>query len=224
LSIKAPFGFPHGIGTLEAFCHPSAANALAHPLPLADGEMGAANGYLAIRIERGRWMPEDFPLLAEDAALARFLALPWGAAPDAQSAEWRALDDVRGDIYRNAPISPWTDKHKPTPCPVWKVGGGFLARLSHLQLLARLPRIEIYAGEMSAARPLYFRFTAGRGMIAQDRRLTTHSRELFKPAYHPLHGHRIARHAPAKPGNFLNQPAPVPEQPIDDWPPAPSID
>lgn len=223
MSTKAPFGFPHSIGTLEAFCHPLRGNALAQPLPLANGEMGAANGYLAIRIERGRWMPDDFPNLAEDAA-ARFLALPWDAAPDAQSGEWRALDDVRGSIYHNAPIAPWTDKHKPSPSPIWKVGGAFLARLSHLQLIARLPRIEIFAGKMSADRPLFFRFTAGRGMIARDPRLQTYSRELFKPAFHPLFGHRLERSAPGKTPTLLNPPAPVPEQPIDDWPPAPPID
>ncbi len=178
---KAPFPFPLQLGALDWFCHPTDTDFLA---PVwKDGQALAGNGYTALRVDRGYWDARDFEP-ASPAFLMRFETLPWArfhGIPD----EWHKLDDIRGHLYRSAPTYPWTAKGKCAPSRVWRVGATFLARLSHLQLIARLPRCEIHLGVMGPEAPLLFRFNGGLGMLAADKKLTEAGFSVFQPqTYH----------------------------------------
>lgn len=205
---KAPFAFPLLAGDIAEFCHPSPASPL-HLAHFHDGELTAGNGHIAIRAARGRWMASDFTPPPPEFT-KRLASLPWHRFP-APSPEWRALDDIRGAIYAHAAIAPWTgSRHSPTPCPVWRIGGHHRIRLSHLQLLARLPRAEIYAGTAREPDPIFIRYNGGTAILPHNHALNSHSRDIFAPQYHPLDGYRIERSANARP-SFSNH--------LKNWPP-----
>lgn len=189
--MKTPFRFPLLAGDIATFCHPDPNHDLHEP-HILDGALVAANGYIAVRADRGRWMASDFTPPTK-AFTDRISPLAWGAFPP-DSAEWRAIDDVRGQLFRFAPIGMWIERnHRIAPSPVWQVGGQHLIRLSHLQALSRLPRCEVHAGSQSHGTPCYFRFNGGIAIVPPDPRLAVHSFSIFAPSYHPLEGHRIAR-------------------------------
>ncbi len=191
--MKTPFRFPLLAGDIATFCHPSPMHDLHEP-HILDGALVAANGYLAVRAERGRWMASDFTP-APKAFTARLAALAWANFP-ADSAEWRALDDVRGQLFKFASIGMWMEKnHRCAPSPVWQVAGQHLIRLSHLQALSRLPRCEVHAGSQSHGTAAYFRFNGGLAIVPPDTRLTVHSFSIFVPTYHRLDGYRRERTA-----------------------------
>src|SRR5690606_5057900 len=132
----------------------------------------------------------DFPK-PRPGFVGKFMELPWSrfaGLPD----EWRAMDDIRGNLYRYAPIYPWTKEGRCAPSPVWRVNASFLARLSHLQLIARLPRCEVHLGVMAPDAPLLFRCTAGMGMLMADPKLTLDSFAIFEPRRHE-DGSRIGK-------------------------------
>jgi hypothetical protein len=177
---KSPFPFPLQLGALDWFTHPTDPDFMA---PMwKDGQALVGNRYIALRVDRGYWDAKDFEP-ASAAFLARFETLPWSrfhGIPD----EWHKLDDIRGLLYRNAPIYPWKANGKCAPSRVWLVGTTFLGRLSHLQLIARLPRCEIHLGVMGREAPLLFRFSGGTGMLAADRNLTEAGFSVFQPRTH----------------------------------------
>lgn len=186
---RSPFPSPLQLGVLDWFVHPRPGHVFARPA-WQESFVLVANGYLALRLHRGYWTETDF-MPADGDFLARFEALPWSrfeGIPD----EWRAMDDIRGTLYRSAPVYPWTEKHRCAPSRVWRVNGSFLARLSHLQLIARLPRCEVHLGIMSQDAPLLFRFNGGIGMLAADPRLTEASFSVFEPRRHE-DGSRIGK-------------------------------
>ena len=217
--MKTPFRFPLLAGDIATFCHPSPMHDY-HKAHMIDGALVAANGYMAVRAERGRWMATDFTTPPQ-AFTDRLSTLPWGEFP-ADSAEWRDMDDIRPQLFRFAPIGLFMEKnHRCAPSPIWQVGGHHLIRLSHLQQLSRLPRCQVYAGHQSAGSPAYFRFNGGLALVPQDTRLTTHSTSVFSPTYHILDGYRLDRTAQPKPlGKILTPTAGH----LKDWPPAPPSD
>jgi hypothetical protein len=174
---KAPFPFPLQLGALDLFCHPTDPDFMAPMWKDAQALVGC--GWIALRVDRGYWDASDFEP-ASAAFLARFETLPWSrftGIPD----EWQRLDDIRGRLYRHAPVYPWTAKGKCAPSRVWRVGETFLGRLSHLQLIARLPRCEVHLGVMGREAPLLFRFNGGLGMLAADKNLTEAGFSVFQP-------------------------------------------
>ena len=186
-----------------------------HQPHMIDGALYAASGYIAIRAERGRWMASDFDPAPEDFA-RRLTALPWGSFP-ADSAEWREMDEVRGNLFRFAAHGVWRENHTLAPSPVWQVGGQHLIRLSHLQHLSRLPRCEVYAGSQTEGAPAFFRYNGGTAIVPQDRRLTAHSFAIFAPQYHILDQYRLDRVAAPKPLGKVTTPY---ASHLKEWPPS----
>ena len=217
--MKAPFQFPLLAGDLAIFCHPADKD-LAHPFTI-DGDVIAANRYLALRAYRGRWLTSDFPQPSE-ATAQRILSLPWGTFPDQQSAEWRDLDDVRGILYSYPLLPIWTE-NRLTPSPIARISGLHLVRLSFLQQLARLPRAALYCADVSAGSPLYVRWNGGIGIIPKDKKLTISSLNIFKPQRLVNGTGRVTRSNPLP--NMIDRRDPMPpEQPIDNWPPPAPVD
>jgi hypothetical protein len=181
------FPFPLTEDALGEFLHPREDHAFAYPYRMA-GEIVAGNGYLCIRCRKGRWMDEDFAEAPRDFK-RRVEGLPWARfEATVELPEWRALDDVRGMLQAAPQISPWLGE-KCAPSPVWRIGGQFMCRLSHLLLIARLPRCEVFLGAQDAHAGLLFRFSGGRGIVAHDKRLTIASRDLFAPQVDRIDGH-----------------------------------
>lgn len=209
------FPYPLQFGALEEFCHPAPTHVLSRPA-YHNGEALAGNGYIMIRAHRGLWMASDFrdPL---DGFLNRFFSPPW-KDPETLSKEWLSIDEIKGNLFRFGVRGPWL-KGRCAPSPVWRVGGAFLARQSHLQMIARLPRCEVTIpkGRVEERPPLYFRFSGGHGIFANDPKLNEWSFAVFNPIHCPMTREEIKRESCPKP-NF-GQPPP-PEPPIDDWPPA----
>jgi hypothetical protein len=214
MTSKAPFTFPLLAGDIALFCHPSAASPF-HLPHFLDGDLTAGNHHIAIRARRGRWMECDFSP-PPDGFKERLGNLPWHRFPD-DGPEWRPLDDIRGLLYAHAPINPWKADFTPSPSPVWRIGHHHRVRLSHLQLLARLPRCMVYAGPSMRPDPLFIRFNAGTAIMPPNGKLTTHSREIFAPAYDCLTKERRDRSNPTGRSPWV-KPLP-PEQPVDNWPP-----
>ena len=182
--MKAPFTFPITLSAMENFRHPDPQN-FRHGIHMDGDALVAMNGYIIIRATRGYWLARDFTPAPPEFS-NRVCSLPWSSFPPEEDG-WRRLDDKRGDIYRRAPIAMFTDKHKPTPSPVWRVGSRHTIRLSHLQQLARLPRCEVHT---TATRYdfAFFRFNGGPAIVPRDKRLSdplhpvSPSANLFPPA------------------------------------------
>ena len=180
------FPFPLPASALSDFVHPAEWHMLHHARRYGD-EVLAGNGYVALRAVKGMWLPGDHaPASAE--FLSRFGKLPWGRWDDLED-DWRALDSQRGRIFERAAHSVWLDE-KVAPSPVWMVNE-VRVRLSLLQLVARLPRAEVYTGRTDRQDPLFVRFSGGKALIAADPRLTLHSCELFPGARDIWSGERI---------------------------------
>ena len=209
------FPYPLQFGVLESFCHPLSWHPFARPA-YHDGQALAGNGYILLRVHRGLWMPSDFQD-PPNGFLTRFLSAPWKTA-DPESSDWRSLDEIKGPLFRFGEIGCWLNG-KCAPSPVWHVGSVFMGRVSHLQLIARLPRCEVLPpnGRAIDAEPLHFRFSGGMGLLAHDTKLSASSFRVFQPQYCPLDGEEIKR-SKAKNWNFGTPPPPEPL--LDDWPPA----
>jgi hypothetical protein len=180
------YPFPLPYYALADYCHPSAEHLFGQPVRHGR-EILCGNGYLALRCHKGQWFDDDFAAPAAD-FLRRFEALPWGRLVNyAQEAKWRALDEVRGYVFRRGPVEPWLNG-RCAPSPVWRVAGYTVARLSHLQRIAALPRAELYCGLLSPQCPVFFRFSGGVGILAHDKRLSVSSGSLFAPHADPLTG------------------------------------
>lgn len=205
MSLKAPFPNPLTEDVLAAFCHPSPAHPLARPVRIG-AEIIAGNGYVCLRAHRGRWFDDEFPE-ASDQQRQRIEKLSWSKFDTLDPACWEPLDDVRGNIYRFAPIAFWADTKpgqpigKPSPTPIWKCGYAAPVRLSLLQLIARLPRCEVFTGPQDRSHPLYFRCTGARGIVAADPRLETTSWKIFQPHYDQMADRVVHR----KKGNTLRE-------------------
>lgn len=181
------FPYPLPPEALAEFCHPAEWHAFHRPRWHA-GEVLAGNGYLVIRASRGRWLESDF-LPASAEFLGRVGKLPWGRWDEIVKRDtWRALEDERGRIFARKRIGVWADKGGIGASPVWMVGE-IPVRLSALQLVAMLPRCEVFTGPVGPEDPLWFRFSGGIGAIARDRKLTPgFSAALFVPRVDTLDG------------------------------------
>lgn len=187
---KRPFHFPLPPDALPLFTHPDPAHAFHEPFAL-DGEVVAANGHVAIKVYRGHFSAEDYGAANQEME-ARIRPLPWhlvrlhspgGGLLHYHAHDWRNLDEVRGLIYDWAPIQPFIRcgrKWKFAPSPGIRVGGSVIVPLSLLQLIARLPRVEVLTRELDLDAPLVFRFTGGIGVIG-NHRLMVASHGIFNP-------------------------------------------
>lgn len=197
--------YPLPLHALDEFVHPEDWHLFRHARR-HDGEILAGNGYVALRASRGRWIDAEFPA-ASCEFLGRFGKLPWQRWPDGRDEEWRMMDDRRGDLFRNGEIALWL-QGKLAPTPVWLCNEKRV-RLSLLQLMARLPRAEVFVGSQDAEDPVWIRFSGGRAAIAMDARLTISSREIFGPARDHWSGERLRSQGRPKfqgSRNYMNWP------------------
>ena len=190
---RQPFVLPLQLGVLDHFVHPQEGHRFERPV-WHEGQALVANSYIALRVDRGYWFETDFQA-PPWGFLESFLGLPWSDLSQVPASHWRALDEVRGPLFQRGAIGPWLEvqgKWRCSPSPVVRVGAYFLARLSHLQLIARLPRCEVVPPGVEAA-PLRFRFTGGSGLLMQGKRLTEASFSIFAPQRCPIDGGSIPR-------------------------------
>ena len=175
---KRGFPYPLQMGSLEAFCHVVEAHDLGRPY-WHQGEAVAVSGYVAVRAARGLWVKSDFEEMPAG-LVERLERLPWGVFARAikDEAQWRVLAEA--NLFRFGAIGAWL-KGRPAPTRVVRVNDTHLVRLSFLQLVARLPRCEVYLGPTEV---LIFRFSGGIGMMMKDERLKEAGFSVFSPARH----------------------------------------
>lgn len=163
--MKRGFPYPLPIECLGEFVHPDLNHEFASPSRHGD-EVIAANGYVVIRATRGRWLDADFSE-ASAGFMARVDALPWSHAREMKEDKWKFLDGAKRFITARARLGMFSGT-RVAASPVWLVGD-VLVRLSVLQAVALLPRVEV--AWTDRALPLWFRFSGGIGAIAADWRL-----------------------------------------------------
>lgn len=216
-----PFGNPLPSVALDAFALPGRQM---HPFsrPMrGDGEIMAANGYMALRAYRGHWLDRDYPN-ADAAFLERLNRLPWERYQAIRPEAWRPIDSIADKLRFRGTLALWqAGTTRLSPSPVWRVGRP-LARLSMLQLLARLPRCELAWQEFPES-PLWFRCSGARGCIAHDPKLTLASFDVWQPRTDVLTGQLMPDRPPSRPKRNFGTPPP-PEPTLDDWPPTPTPD
>lgn len=207
--MKKGFPFPLPESALAEFCHPDERHTLARPMR-AGREILAGNGYMAIRCRKGNWIDREFPE-ADRYFLERFDKLPWHRFAELTASDaWDALDTVRGPMSRHGALAVWNGT-KTQACPIWRVRD-HVVRLSFLQLVARLPRAEVFTGPASRADGMFFRFSGGVGIVANDARLTHGTFEIFQPSADVFDsGRLIERNRTARPVRLT--------QPGVNWPP-----
>ncbi|MCW1926538.1 hypothetical protein OKA05_28560 [Luteolibacter arcticus] len=188
LASAHPFPYPLAAGALESFCHPRCrvfSRVVRHP---ESGAVMAANGCVALRVTRGPVTYDDALPQACPHFIARVGALPWDRfGSDARRiapAPWRALEPVRGDLHALGLDDLWPNDRMTLARPVW-IAESVLVPLAVLQLIARLPRVELRLD--GATDFMLLRFSGGEGIVANRWRKTrgadmpAHSLTLFTP-------------------------------------------
>lgn len=199
--MRAAFPFPLPESALGEFCHPAAGHALARPMRRS-GEILVGNGYLAMIARKGNWIDAEFPEATPE-FMARLEKLRWGRLFEvmAHSEAWDALDRMRGTLGRHGPLEVW-NAGRIHACPIWRVRDA-LVRLSMLQLVARLPRAEVYTGQQALPEDgMMFRFSGGCGIVARDARLTHGTFEIFQPRADVFESGRVMERSRGKSVGF----------------------
>jgi len=209
MSRSHPYPIPEE--ALRAFCVPGRVmNPLCHPWR-GDGEVIAGNGYAVIRVQRGRWLDRDFPAVTAE-VMERIGKIPWSRFVKLRDEDWHPLGNLMGCIWFRGELGFWQDtKPRPAPTPIWRVGD-VLVRLSALQMIAKLPRVEVAWTGGDPASPLWFRFSGGRGAIAFDKTLRVGSYAILQPRMDDLSGELV------KPG-YRSETKLRLVQPGTNWPP-----
>jgi len=210
---KKGFPFPLPRHALGEFCHPAAGSVFDRPR-FHEGYTWTGNTHLALKISKGNWMDGEIES-AEDAPefLKRIRKLDWNAPFDRP--EWSLLEEVAPRLFGRKAIGLWLNG-KTNASPVVMVGGRFRARLSVLQLVSRLPRVEVYTGPADRSAPLWLRFSGGCGVIARASSLdnTPPAFAIFEPRRDGETGERVERPRNAFQGL----------ESVGNWPPPEPVD
>jgi hypothetical protein len=211
--------YPLPAEALLDYCRPVAGHPFAAPLRHA-GAILAANGYLALRATRGGWLDDDYAEASPEAA-ARLARLPWARLEHlCQQPEWRRLSELGSELAARGALRLWAADGGLAPSPVWAVADAGRIRLSVLQLIARLPRAELWTGGGGVLEPVFFRFSGGAGIVPLEERL---SRPGLRPARRIFAPERDAL------GTIVRAPRPTeaqaraytgPRTLLPNWPPA----
>jgi hypothetical protein len=183
---KRPFMHPLPAEALDFFVHPYPHHLLHTPFRHPYDGTVIAGSAVAIRCRAGRGIdPAEYPA-PDPEALRRIDALPWDRFTHAatQPQSWRCLDDHRGTIYGDAVLPVHyrnvngiqIDLHTKNV----RLCGAPIVPLSVLQLLARLPRVELYTAGCTLTGPILFRFSGGEGIIPHYGLTSAHF-EMLKP-------------------------------------------
>ncbi len=208
---KAFFPSPLQLGVLEEFCRPVAGHAMEVPRwDAAGGEALAGCGWFAIRVRKGLWMRDGSDVVAAPAGyLERFNKLPWESFETFVKVP-ELWEDLRtcANLYPAGALGLWQGNGMPAASPVWRVNETHVVRLSHLQLISRLPACQVYTG---ASENLHFRFSGGVGIVAKDKRLGNPTRDILQPK-RDYTGGKAPRNEPRYGGLALpGKPWPPPE-------------
>lgn len=182
---KRSFGFPLPARSFDYFVHPGGnAKTAVFRKPFSHhASIYAANGFLAIVAHRYDGLPpaenpEAFERIrnlfpahgghyvdyAADCEKRGFIPM----RKDDWERRWRSFDDCALTLWKRGPLAPFDFAHRKWWLrrePVVRVGAGALAPLPLLQLLARLPRSQVWV-DNRAGEPILCRFNGGLAVIA----------------------------------------------------------
>ncbi len=186
---KKSFGYPLPADALPYFCHPSRPGFTA-PVRHPDGFIYAASGYLAIRCRRGHWLDSDFDE-ASPYFVERVARLPWGSFEFyATKGQWRTL--FAADLFRFGAETLWHGPRTHTDDKPVVICGAPCFPLAILQLLSRLPKIEVCVSGCTVSQPVLFRFAGGEGVLPchwpHPNDHAAPVMNLLRPSHSPLPG------------------------------------
>jgi hypothetical protein len=177
---KRGFNFPLPPEALDHFRHPGGIRCFESAGIDSEGRVIVANGFVALRISS--FMPDQEP--ATERLIERVESLPWSRfdSIEDRAEGWRSLDDVRGSLYRFPPRPIWEPGTRAWHFrrqPAVGIGAATVCQFATLQLIARLPRPEVWTlGEFR--HPVFFRFNGGQGIIPHFDGLEIPSFRLFQ--------------------------------------------
>jgi hypothetical protein len=208
--MKHAFPYPLPEAALEMACNLQERHEL-HKPRRKDGLVFAGNGFLAIRVRKGNWIDEEIEPM-DDKAGARFDSLPWGRL-DALLKDGRDWVEISRGFRLADPPHLWHERTgRFNRTPAYKVRKAIVP-LSILGFIARFPRAEINLDHTSPRDPLFFRFSAGEGIVPPFLRPPEPVREIFKPRFDPLTGEEIHKKRP--PAKIAKDKNPT----VRSWPP-----
>lgn len=193
---RHPFGNPLRLDALEAFCHPRNPCFRSPFRDPATGDLCAANGWLAVRLQRGPATHDDSVPTGSPDALARLAKLPWASIPAFAGMPWVRFDEERGRIYAGGSLDLWQQGRINLEAPAWTAEKIRIPK-AFLQLLARLPAAELC--QDGDPHFLRIRFTGGVALVPDPWRharrsnlVPPHTFAVFTP-----------RNRPTLPGSLL---------------------
>jgi len=161
---KRPFGHPVPVAAIEYFCHPLAGHRYHQAAWGREGKLYVGNCWVALRFFNFTAAQGPGPMAVVD-ALGK---LPWHDGRHEDPKAWRRLDDVGGDLFREGLFAPWRDDLNAFRAdPPVRINHGFLVPAAALQMIYRLPRVEVYTVLDRSCRFVPFRFNGGEGLVAR---------------------------------------------------------
>ena len=182
---KRPIGKGMAGEDFLPFCHPDRRSAWFLPFIGPDGELIAGNGTLTLRFT-GFLAAED----ARPASTQAEEALARKTPPIDRDGHWRPLDDARGTIYRYGPRPIYfrsKERAHFNRGPSLRLGAAAIIQLATLQLIARLPRAEVWT-DNPYGKPLQFRFNGGTVVVEPMPFLDPPKFQLFTKRGNPMKG------------------------------------
>jgi len=165
---KKPFGYPFPAEALDMFVHPGGEFPEFHAPFTHEGAVYAANGFMALRLQKFAFAPPP----ANPSAAKRVMELfPWGAFEGPEMGDdnprWASLDDASLSIWKFGPRPIWERSLRTYHVriqPGVRVGAGAVTALPLLQLLARLPRARVWT-DNGPRGAIICRFNGGEAII-----------------------------------------------------------
>lgn len=161
---KRPFGHPVPVEAIRYFCHPREGHRYHLPAWGRDGKLYAGNCWVAVRFF-GFSAAQGTGTMEVVDALGK---LPWHDSRHEDAKAWRRLDDVGGDLFREGLLAPWRDDLGAFRAdPPVRVANAYLVPAAAIQMIYRLPRVEVYTTLDRSCRFVPFRFNGGEGLVAR---------------------------------------------------------
>lgn len=158
------YHYPVRVEDVREFSHPDPNDAFGDVFRWGE-DWGVANGFLALRISSWLDCERDCP-----EAVERVERLRWSFFDHpTEKADWGKLDDRRGGLWKRGEAKFWNQSqsgkwYRRTLRNIAVGDAGVRLTWATLQLISKLPRVEIYIRNAGHRDWAFFRFNGGTGI------------------------------------------------------------